>query len=82
MVMISAEERKEILGRFPNICIVRTVKQKSKRHRYYCEENPRAMRFLKELRGEPVFTPNNRPRGGGAGYGRNLSVNGRGGSSR
>lgn len=39
-----------IAERMPNVHIRRTVKQKSKRHKYYMEENKNAMRLLKELR--------------------------------
>lgn len=39
-----------IAERMPNVHIRRTVRQKSKRHKYYMEENKNAMRLLKELR--------------------------------
>ena len=51
MVAINKAEKEAILARYPNIHIVRTMKQKSKRHRYYCEESSGAMRLLNELRG-------------------------------
>ena len=47
------DEKKAICEQFPNIHIVRTVKQKSKRHRYYMEEQTAPMRLLRRLRGEP-----------------------------
>lgn len=50
MVVINKVEKEAILERFPNVTIVRTMRQKSKRHRYYCEEDRRAMQYLKELR--------------------------------
>lgn len=50
MIAISKKEKEAINTRFPNIHIVRTVKHKSKRHHYYCEESKRAMRFLREMR--------------------------------
>ena len=51
MVLINAEEKKAISERFPNVHICRTVRQKSKRHRYYMEETKSAMRLLRHLRG-------------------------------
>lgn len=50
MIAISKQEKEIIVERFPNVHIVRTMKQKSKRHRYYCEESKGVMRFLKETR--------------------------------
>lgn len=50
MVAISKQEKEAIVKRFPNVHIVRTMKQKSKRHRYYCEESKGVMRFLEETR--------------------------------
>lgn len=54
MVLIDKAEALAIRERFPNVHIVRTMKQKSKRHKYYCEENTRAMRLLHEMRGNPL----------------------------
>lgn len=51
LIAISAREKESIIQKVPDIHIYRTVKQKSKRHRYYMEENKSAMRVLKELRG-------------------------------
>ena len=50
MIAISKEEKEIILKMYPNVHIVRTAKQRSKRHRYYCEENRGAMALLKSLR--------------------------------
>ena len=50
MIAISKEEKEIILKMCPNVHIVRTAKQRSKRHRYYCEENRGAMALLKSLR--------------------------------
>lgn len=50
MVIITKEEKEIIAEKMPGVHIHRTVKQKSKRHRYYMEENKNAMRLLKELR--------------------------------
>lgn len=52
MVLISKEEKEKISKRFPRVHIARTMKQKSKRHKYYCEENRAVMRFLEEIRSE------------------------------
>lgn len=52
MVLISKEEKEKISRRFPRVHIARTMKQKSKRHKYYCEENRAAMRYLDEIRSE------------------------------
>ena len=50
MIIITSKEKEVIAERMPNVHIRRTVKQKSKRHKYYMEENRNAMRLLKELR--------------------------------
>lgn len=52
MIAISAAEKKIIAERMPDLHIRRTVKQKSKRHRYYMEESKGAMRLLSSLRGQ------------------------------
>lgn len=53
MILISLDEKKAIKEAFPEVHIVRTMKQHSKRHRYYMEEAQGAMRMLRKLRGEP-----------------------------
>ncbi len=50
MVAITKTEKEAIAKRFPNVHIVRTMKQKSKRHHYYCEESRAVMRYLEQLR--------------------------------
>ncbi len=50
MVAINKEEKEIIHKRFPEVHIVRTMRQDSKRHRYYCEEYPPAMQLLRKLR--------------------------------
>lgn len=55
MVLISKAEKEAIRERFPKVNIVRTMRQKSKRHRYYCEESPQVMRYLNELRRKDVL---------------------------
>ncbi len=51
MIAINKAEKDAVMAAFPNLHIVRTMKGKSKRHRYYCEENRQVMRFLDKLRG-------------------------------
>ena len=54
MVAITKTEKEAIAKRFPNVHIVRTMKQKSKRHHYYCEESRAVMRYLEQLRNTSV----------------------------
>ncbi len=51
MVSINKEEKLAILAKYPNVHVVRTMKQDSKRHHYFAEEYPPAMRLLREMRG-------------------------------
>lgn len=50
MIAITKAEKEAIVAQFPNTHIVRTMKQKSKRHHYYCEESRPVMRFLNKVR--------------------------------
>lgn len=50
MVRITKEEKDIICKRFPKVHIVRTVKQRSKRHTYYCEESRGVISLLNQLR--------------------------------
>lgn len=50
MIAINKSEKEVISKRLPNVHIVRTMKQKSKRHHYYCEENKQVMKLLSEIR--------------------------------
>lgn len=52
MVPITKDEKFAILERFPKTNIVRTMRQRSKRHHYYCEEAPQVMRLLNSIRGK------------------------------
>lgn len=54
MISITKDEKDIIQDYFPRVHITRTMKQKSKRHRYYCEEDRRVMALLKRLRSENV----------------------------
>lgn len=53
MIEINKKEKELVVGRFQNLCVVRTVPRKTKRHHYYMEERPDAMAFIRRLRGEP-----------------------------
>lgn len=50
MILITKEEKDAISKFFPDAHIVRTMRQKSKRHRYYCEEAPGVMKYLGYVR--------------------------------
>jgi hypothetical protein len=50
MIAISKEEKDVISKRFPNVHIVRTMRQKSKRHHYFCEESRGVMNYLRKVR--------------------------------
>lgn len=50
MIAITKSEKEAISTRFPEVHIVRTMKQKSKRHHYYCEETKQVMRLLSNMR--------------------------------
>lgn len=52
MILISREEKQAVLEKYPEVHIVRTCKQRSKRHRYYMVEDPGPMRVIKQMRGE------------------------------
>ena len=52
MITISYEEKSIIVKEYPNADIVRTVKQKSKRHHYYMAEERGPMELLRRLRGD------------------------------
>jgi len=62
MVAINAAEKEAISMRFPHIGIVRTMKQDSKRHHYYMEEDRAAMAMLRRLRGQVSPKPRHRKR--------------------
>lgn len=50
MISVSKAEKEAIKERFPEAHIVRTMKQKHKRHRYYCEETRQVIEYLYGLR--------------------------------
>lgn len=50
MVEITQSEKKAIKERYPDVHIVRTMKQDSKRHHYYMTEDRKPMELLRKLR--------------------------------
>lgn len=64
MVLITKEEKDAIVAQYPNAHIVRTMKTRSKRHRYYCVEDRRVMRILSKMRGQEYDGDKNRNGGG------------------
>lgn len=46
MILITKDEAESVRRCFPDVHIVRTMKQHSDRHRYYCEESWKVLRFL------------------------------------
>jgi len=50
LIAVTKEEKEIIAKAYPKAHIVRTAKQRSKRHRYYCEENRGVMALLAQLR--------------------------------
>ena len=50
MIIISKSEKEALKKQFPKAHITRTMKQKSKRHRYYCEETNAVINFLDKER--------------------------------
>ncbi len=50
MVEITQNEKKAIKERYPDVHIVRTMKQDSKRHHYYMTEDRKPMEMLRRLR--------------------------------
>ena len=62
MVAINAAEKQAISMRFPDVGIVRTMKQDSKRHHYYMVEDRAAMAVLRRLRGQNSPKPRRRKR--------------------
>jgi len=56
MIAIDKAEKEAIVAQFPTIHITRTMKQKSKRHHYYCEEAKPVMLLLNKMRGTSPTT--------------------------
>lgn len=54
LITINKEEARLVREKFPNAHIMRTMKQKSKRGRYYCEENRKVINFINNIRKKNV----------------------------
>ena len=52
LIQITKLEKDAIVRAFSNVHIKRTVRQRSKRHHYYCEESKKVLDFLKKYREE------------------------------
>ena len=50
MIRIDKNEAAYLRGRFPDLMITRTMKQKSKRHCYYVEESRKVLSALDQYR--------------------------------
>lgn len=50
MISINKEEATEIRKRIPSAHIVRTARQKSRRHRYFVEESYKVIALLQKIR--------------------------------
>lgn len=50
MILVTKREKDAISERYSRVFFTRTMKQDSKRHHYYMEEAPGAMRMLRKLR--------------------------------
>lgn len=55
MVPVTKEEKEQLLKKYPDISIARTMRQDSKRKHYFCEERPGAMAYLQKLRQQGVI---------------------------
>lgn len=51
MVLVTKEEARQVRIRFSYAHVYRTSKQKSKRHRYWCSEEPDVLEYLRRMRG-------------------------------
>lgn len=52
MIEISRYEKDIIIEKYPKVHIMGTMRQRSGRGHYYCEESKKVMRLLRELRKE------------------------------
>lgn len=50
MVRVTKNEKEAILKSFPDVHIRRTMKRKSERHHYFCEESEKIIEFLNAYR--------------------------------
>lgn len=51
MIRIGKEEAAYLRERFPDVTITRTMKKKSRRHRYYVEESRKVLSALERFHG-------------------------------
>jgi len=66
MISINKEEARAVREHLPDAHITRTMKQKSKRGHYFCEESPAVVAFVNKLRSRDkalIRKYNNKPRG-------------------
>lgn len=54
MIAINKSEKEAIKKAYPTAHVVRTMKQKSKRHHYFCEETKHVVEFLAFIRKSSV----------------------------
>lgn len=54
IVLINKAEKMLLAEMFPHETFVRTMVQKSKRHKYYCVESPRLMSALRNIRNKDI----------------------------
>lgn len=54
LITINKEEARLVREKFPNVHIMRTMKRKSKRGHYYCEENRKIINFINNIRKRKV----------------------------
>ena len=52
MIAINKEEKDAVRAKYPNVHIVRTMKQDSKRHHYFVEEHSGVTRLLRNMRAD------------------------------
>lgn len=57
MVKVTKAEKESILQHFPNTHIRRTMKHKSGRHCYFCEESYKIVEFLRWYRNKHIVCP-------------------------
>ena len=56
MISITKAEKDAIIAKFPDAYIVKTMKRKSKRHHYYCEERSHVVKYLNDIRNNTKIT--------------------------
>ena len=56
LILINKAEKEAMNSCHPEVTVIRTARGKSKRHRYYCEETSKTVRFLESLRNKREVT--------------------------